>query len=82
MSELPSFLAARDKALTELDEAYVARQLPKAPSHLRLIILHKSRYETTSIDWKLREESRRWLAEHGYRRMGGGSLLPKGELPK
>ncbi len=81
-AELVAFLDARNKALAELDESYVAKMVPKAPPGMRLLILHKSRYECTSIAPELRHESRAWLAEGGYKRMNGTELLPEGELPE
>jgi hypothetical protein len=80
--DLATFLDARNRALTELDELYVAKTIPKAPAAMRLLILHKSRYECTVIAPELRHASRKWLAEHGYKRMTGTELLPEGELPE
>lgn len=79
---LQNFLTERNEALRTLDEEYVARTLPRVAPGTRLLILHKSRYECTAIDRELRHESRKWLAEHGYKRMTGTELLPEGELPE
>ncbi len=79
---LEEFLARRNKALVELDESYVAATVPKAPSEMRLMILHKSRYEVITIAPELRHASRKWLTERGYSRMTGTPLLPEGELPE
>jgi hypothetical protein len=81
MNELKDFLIDRNAALASLDEEYVARMLPNAPAEMRLLILHKSRYECTAIAPELRHQSRAWLAEHGFGRMTGDPLLPEGELP-
>jgi hypothetical protein len=81
--ELESFLAARNKALIELDMDYARLMLPKASSdEVRLIALHKARYNCTAIPAEYRHASRKWLAERGYQGMAGQELLPEGELPK
>jgi hypothetical protein len=82
MDDLKAFLAERNAALIALDESYVAKTVPLAPPEMRLLILHKSRYECTAMPDNLREESRTWLAERGFGRMTGDELLPKGEYPK
>lgn len=79
---LAAFLAARNAALVALDEEYVAKTIPQAPQRMRLMILHKSRYECTDIAPELRHASRAWLAENGCSRMTQGPLLPEGELPE
>lgn len=81
-SSLRTFITERNLALIGLDEDYVARVQPSAPAGMRLLILHKARYECTAMPGNLREESRAWLEEHGYRRMTGDPLLPKGEYPQ
>lgn len=78
---LAEFLAKRNKALVELDESYVAATVPKAPPEMRLVILHKSRYECTAIAPELRHASRKWLDDRGFKRMTGTPLLPEGVLP-
>ncbi len=81
-SALRAFITERNLALIALDENYVARMVPKAPPEMRLLILHKSRYECTAMPANLRNESRAWLAERGYGRMTGDPLLPEGQLPE
>jgi len=81
-SALRAFITERNLALIGLDESYVAKTVPKAPAEMRLLILHKSRYECTAMPDNLRNESRAWLAERGYQRMTGTPLLPEGELPE
>lgn len=82
--ELGPLLEARNKALRELDVEYCRNAIgkPDASEHLLLMVLHKGRYECTVIEDSYRNESRAWLASHGYGRMGGTKLLPEGELPK
>lgn len=79
---LKRFLAQRNEALRTLDESFLAMTMPQVKPEMRLLILHKARYETTTIDAKLRHESRAWLAERGFGRMTGAPLLPEGELPE
>jgi hypothetical protein len=81
-TRLLRFLEERNKALTSLDQEYVARMLPDAPATMRLLILHKARYECTAIEANLRHESGAWLREHGFNRMSGDPILPDGELPE
>lgn len=76
-----TFLAKRNAALASLDESYVARTVPKAPPEMRLMILHKARYECTAMPDELRHASREWLDERRLQRMTGTPLLPIGELP-
>lgn len=82
VDEMQKFIEKRNAALTSLDESYVADTMPRAPASMRLLILHKSRYECTGIARELRHASRHWLAERGYSRMTGTPLLPEGELPE
>lgn len=79
-SMLKNYLQERNKALVELDEAYVAKIWPGAKPEIRLLILHKTRYSCTDIDPELRHESGRWLRQHGFGAFDG-ALLPEGELP-
>lgn len=82
MTELEQFLSERNNALTFLDQEYVARMVPNAPASMRLLILHKARYECTAIKAELRRESGRWLVANGFGRMSGEPVLPDGELPE
>lgn len=82
MIDLLQFLAERNQALRKLDENYVARSLPTAPPELRLMILHKARYECTAIEPELRHQSGRWLSERNLSRSTGDPILPDGALPK
>jgi hypothetical protein len=82
MTDIESFLKERNQAFIELDEGYVFRKMPESRPEIRLMILHKSRYECLQIPTPLRNESAEWLRERGLKRVGGIELLPKGELPK
>lgn len=55
--------------------------LPPIDDHGALMAMHKARYEHPDIERELRLESEQWLRIHGYHRIGGGPLLPPGELP-
>lgn len=76
-------IVERNKALSELDMEWARRKMPEATNdHIRLLAMHKSRYECLHIDAQLRHDSGKWLKENGYKRMFGMELLPEGELPE
>ena len=75
-------VAERDAALAALDWEYARKFMPNTTDAVRLIAMHKARYEAVMVDSALRHESRRWLAERGYKRLTGTELLPQGELPE
>ncbi len=78
-----NFVAERDQALATLDMEYARKMIPAASSdEVRLIALHKARYEAVSIDPILRHSSGVWLKKRGYRRLGGMDFLPSEELPE
>ena len=80
--DIKEFKTRRDKALRELDMDYAREMLPHASNdEVRLLALHKARYECTSIEDHFRLESKAWLREH---HCGGirAPLLPGDELPK
>lgn len=82
-SDLIEFLRQRDDALRTLDMDFARKLMPGASSdEVRLMALHKARYETTSMEPALRHASRAWLAERGYKRLTGTDLLPEGVLPE
>lgn len=57
--------------------------MPDASSdHVRLMAMHKGRYECTDLDNAARHTSGEWLRQHGYGRMTGDPLLPEGVLPE
>lgn len=74
-------IAERDRMLIELDLLAAAKIMPDTSDDVRIVAMHKARYECTSIDDPSRHKSGEWLRERGYGRMYGMELLPKGELP-
>lgn len=82
MNEFEQEMRERDVALAALDMDYARRLMPDVSSdEVRIIAMHKARYETTTMARELRHESGAWLRAHGYGRFGGLPLLPEGELP-
>lgn len=79
--ELKRFVAERDKALAALDMEWAKARMPGASDLVLLAGMHKARYECVSITDVLRFESRAWLEAHGFKRLGGLSWPPVGELP-
>ncbi len=78
---LESYIRERNEALTTLDMEWARRMLPNATSdYVRLIAVHKARYDCVSIAPKLRHESAEWLRERGLGAMHR-PLLPPRELP-
>ncbi len=79
---MEDFLKRRNAALATLDMEYAREILPNASSdEVRLMAMHKARYECTAIMPALRHESEDWLRQHGCTRLNGGPLLPYLELP-
>jgi hypothetical protein len=73
---------ARNKALRELDMDFARAAMPGARNdEVRLMAMHKARYECTEIEAHYRHESRAWLAARGLSRQTGEPLLPEGDLP-
>jgi hypothetical protein len=74
--------AARNKALRELDLGFARAVWPEASGdEVRIMALHKARYECVDIEAELRHQSRAWLQERGHGRF---KLLPwpdDGSLP-
>ena len=69
---LAEFKLERNAALTTLDMDFARRMLPEARSdEVRLIAMHKARYEAADIAPELRRDSRRWLEERRYARFHG-----------
>lgn len=70
--KIVAFNARRDKALAELDMEWAREQMLTASSdEVRLISMHKARYEAVNIEPALRLESKAWLQERGYGRLYG-----------
>lgn len=81
-TEFETLMRERDHALASLDMTYARRAMPDASSdEVRLIAMHKARYETTNMPRELRHASGEWLRVRGYFRWGGLPILPEGELP-
>jgi hypothetical protein len=85
MSAITTFAAwlqHRNEALRTLDMDWARRQLPGASDdEVRLLSMHKARYELKQLEPEYRHASGAWLRERGYRRFDGTELLPDGELP-
>lgn len=80
---LARFKERRNQGLRDLDMEYARQQMPAASNdHVRLIAMHKARYECTDLEPQYRHTSREWLAGHSYSRLDGSALLPVGELPE
>lgn len=76
------FRQRRNKCLRELDMEYARVVMPAASSDfVRLISMHKARYECTDIEPELRQESRAWLEERKYSRLQNLEWPAVGELP-
>ena len=81
--ELEAFLKERDEALRTLDMDYARRLMPGASNdEVRLLALHKVRYEATSIEPELRHDSRAWMEKHGYKRFNDLPWSTDGSLPE
>ena len=73
----------RDKKLAALDMDWARKMMPLATSdEVRLLSMHKARYECTSIADELRHESRRWIEQRGYHRIGYLPWPPEDQLPE
>lgn len=81
--EFDAFIVERNAALAALDMDYARRMMPDATDdYVRLLVMHKARYETTTMPRELRHESAEWLRSRGSCRMSGLPILPEGELPQ
>ena len=73
----------RNKALCELDMDYARQLMPLASNDfVRLIGMHKARYECTDIPRELRHESGNWLRERNLKAFKGKELMAEGILPE
>ena len=71
------------KALANLDMEYARKMMPDATNdEVRLIVMHKIRYELIAISSELRHASAEWLRKYEYKRINGEDLLPEYELPQ
>jgi hypothetical protein len=83
MNAHETWKAERNKALETLDMDFARRMMPGASSDdVRLMSMHKGRYECIEVADALRSISGEWLRSHGFGRIDGTPILPAGELPK
>ena len=84
MMNFEAWLAERNRFLRDLDitSDLVAQAMPGASDEMKLLALHKGRYECTHISDDLRRQSAEWLVERGYGRMTGDPIDLTGELPR
>ena len=82
--QFSDFTAQRNNALTTLDMRWARKAMPSASSdEVRLIALHKARYECTQIEPSLRHESRKFLEASKLARMNDMPWpINKQELPE
>ena len=77
-----SFAELRNQALRTLDMEYARKTMPAASSdEVRLMAMHKARYEVTSMEPDLRHASRVWLQDRGYARFYDLPWPTDGGLP-
>ena len=70
-------------ALIELDMEYARETIPEASSdEVRLVAMHKARYEHTDVPAEYRHASRAWLEKFGFNRHKQQPWPPVGELPE
>ena len=71
------------RALMHLDMEYAREMIPEASSdEVRLVAMHKARYELVTMPPELRHESRAWLEKFGFNRHKQQPWPPVGELPE
>lgn len=81
VTDVEEFVRARNLALMELDMSYARKMLPDAANdEVRLMAMHKARYECTGIADIFRNSSKQWLVERGLKRFDGSDFTE--ELPK
>ena len=71
MMSLKEMLAERNKALSDLDMDYARRMMPATTDRIRLVAMHKARYECVQISADLRAASRKFLESTRHSRLGG-----------
>jgi hypothetical protein len=72
----------RDDALAVMDMEWARKNMPYATSdEVRIIAMHKARYECTNLSNLTRQQSKDWLSSRGYSRIDGSKFLPDGEFP-
>lgn len=83
MSELEDFKRKRNEIFTTLDIAGAHELLGgKGGDEILLLSIHKARYECCDISPELRQISRKWLEERGYKRMFQEPFPADGSLPE
>lgn len=82
LSASRSFAAERDIALAALDLSWAAKIWPDKTDDERLVALHQTRYETTTLPDPVRLFSRSWLEVNGHGRALGIAWPPRGTLPE
>lgn len=80
--DLQSAIAQRNRAFEMLDMNYARAMLPNSSDEVRLVALHKSRYECCQISDDLRRESEAWLKRRGFSRFKGQPWPADGSLPQ
>lgn len=79
---LAQWLAERNRAFETMDMEYARRTMPNATDDVvRIVAMHKARYECTAISDSLRRDSEAFLKSGGYGRCLG-LPWPKRGLPK
>lgn len=83
MKDVPEFIAEINAALESLDMDYARRMMAgHFTDDVRLIGMHKARYESIGCSRESRHASGFWLRARGYSRICGGPILPEGMLPE
>jgi hypothetical protein len=83
---MSEFTDERDAAFRSMDVEWARKQVRMAdpyanPSDLSLTrSLHKGRYEVPAMGDMLRNESRKWLEDHGFGRLNSLPWPPEGVL--
>jgi len=82
MEDIAEFVRKRNEALVALDMDWARDRMPGSTTdEIRLMAMHKARYECTGIADDLRHDSRKWLQERGFQRLVD-DFLPGEELPR
>jgi hypothetical protein len=76
-------VADRLRALIQLDLEWARKVMPgESADDVRLVAMHRSRYENDQVPREFRIESGAWLLERGLLRANLHPVLPDGKLPK
>lgn len=74
-------IADRNAGLVALDMDWAREMMPNMSDDVRLIAMHKTRYEIRTIPDDERHASRSWLEERDLSRLGFLPWPPLGVLP-